>query len=228
MVTHQKEVLIVDDDLAMRLAMKKIFEADGLRVFEANSVPAAFTFLENRSPHLIFLDVIMPDTNGFVLLEEWKKTKKLQNIPIIISSVVGHKTLITKAMALGATDYIVKPFSASTLIHKTKKALKQQVSALHRFSQLQKPNVRATLPGKITAISEIGYLAETSAKLARNSIVDMYSQILSDMGAIDYPKKIVSYTSKQTEPGQYIHKIIFIGISETVAKKIRKRTRNWK
>lgn len=105
------KILVVDDSLVMRriiinnlndLLLKDIVEAEGgLECLE---------ILRKEKIDLLFLDLNIPFLDGFEVLKEIQKIKKLRRLKIIVCSGETKRKDIVKAISLGANDYIVKPF----------------------------------------------------------------------------------------------------------------------
>ncbi len=118
------KILLAEDDKFISLAYKDGLERSGFHVIVANDGVEAIKKFKSEKPDLVLLDIIMPQKNGFEVLEEIKKSKKQKNIPIIILSNLGQDTDIKKSRELGASDYLIKSnFSMSEVVNKVKKYL---------------------------------------------------------------------------------------------------------
>lgn len=112
-----KKILIVDDSAFMRKVLRDIFESAGYTHFvEAANGREAIEKWRSEKPDFIFLDVIMPEMNGIDVLREIGKEAK-----IIVVSAVGQDEMIQEAKALGALDYVVKPFDRDLVLEKANK-----------------------------------------------------------------------------------------------------------
>ena len=108
-------VLIVDDSIYMRSLIRTALEEAGYEVIgEAKDGESAIDLAMETQPDLITLDNILPDMMGFevlkVLREQGLESK------IVMISAVGQQTVINKGKELGASDYIVKPFTSEALV----------------------------------------------------------------------------------------------------------------
>ncbi len=118
-------LLLVEDDIFLRGLMKKKIEMEGYSVIEAENGKIALEKLRENEISLVLLDLIMPEVDGFEVLESVSKDPKLSKIPIIVLSNLGQKEKIDEAMALGAKDYIIKAhLTPSEIIEVIKKYLK--------------------------------------------------------------------------------------------------------
>lgn len=110
----KKNILVVDDEVITYKLVKKILSEESLyTVFKASDYDELMSILENTNIHLILLDIVMPDMDGF---EIYEKIKERCDIPIVFVS--GDKNIdnIIKATELGAADYVTKPFVATALL----------------------------------------------------------------------------------------------------------------
>lgn len=105
-----QNILLIEDDETMRVAMKRIFESDGHHVIAAADGTELTQLLDNIIIDLIILDVGLPWINGFELAELMKSHEDLKNIPLIFVSGRGQSEDVKKGFELGADDYIKKPF----------------------------------------------------------------------------------------------------------------------
>lgn len=102
------KILVVEDDKFLASAYKVKLEKERNEVVVAKDGQEALLLLENFSPNVIVLDLVMPNMDGFDLLKNIKSSEKHKNIPIVVASNLGQKEDIDKAMKLGANDFIVK------------------------------------------------------------------------------------------------------------------------
>jgi two-component system, OmpR family, response regulator VicR len=116
----KKKILIVEDDKATIRVIKLILEQDGYEFVFATNGDEAIKALD-KSMDLIMLDLVLPKKDGFEILKEIRKDKKLET-PVIIFSNLSRQKDMARAAELGANDYLVKSeFSASRLRQKIKK-----------------------------------------------------------------------------------------------------------
>ncbi len=107
-----KKVLIIDDSKLARLTLFKLLSERGLDVVEASSVAEALEVLEaNADIEAIFMDVMMPEKNGFEGLDIIKSNPKFKHIPCSMYSGELSSEAQKKAVASGAQAYLFKPAS---------------------------------------------------------------------------------------------------------------------
>ena len=139
-----KKLLIIDDESSTSLLLRWLLKNEPYQTFTANSFKEAVNLLRENSFHLILLDLIMPDVDGFEMLEYLKTNKKLRSIPVIIVSVKSDRESIETALRKGARDYVVKPYNIRDLRNKAKiilannTTLKTEVNSLWNKKQMKK------------------------------------------------------------------------------------------
>lgn len=122
-------ILIIDDSALVRQAIIKGLEELGFHKFEeAGNGEDALLLLrqsvKTKQPfELIFLDIAIPIINGLELLKIIRDEHAFQHIPIIMATADSRKALLCKAVELGATNYMVKPFTFKTIKSKLTKVL---------------------------------------------------------------------------------------------------------
>lgn len=123
-----KKLLIIDDESSTSLLLRWLLRDEPYQTFTANSFKEAVNLLRENAFHLILLDLIMPDVDGFEMLDYLKADKRLQKIPVIIVSVKSDMESIEAALRKGARDYIVKPYNTRDLRNKIEIILETYLS----------------------------------------------------------------------------------------------------
>jgi len=108
--------LIADGDDPDRAFFRECLEKMGADVLEADNDSAAVALLEKHRPHLIVADIGMEGVAGLSLLEQVKGNRKTKSIPVIVVAACGNSAMRTKALALGADDFICKPMEQRDFI----------------------------------------------------------------------------------------------------------------
>ena len=116
-----KTVLVVDDSLYMRSMISNALTSSGYEVVaQAANGEAAIAMALQHLPDLITLDNILPDMIGIDILRILKQENDIKS-KIIMISAVGQELVIQEGMSLGASNYIVKPFTAQSLVEEVNK-----------------------------------------------------------------------------------------------------------
>jgi len=104
-----KTVMVVDDSRFMRSLLKRTLIDNGFNVIaEAGSGEEAVLLYDSHSPHIVLLDITLPNMNGVDTLIEIKKINP--DAHVVMCSALGTQDLIIKALENGAEGFIVKPF----------------------------------------------------------------------------------------------------------------------
>ena len=106
-------VLVIDDDATVRDLLRRVLEAEGFRVETATNGLAGLDRAREVVPDAITLDVMMPGIDGWRVLSELKADASLATIPVIMVTIVEERGA---GFALGAADYLTKPFDRAQLI----------------------------------------------------------------------------------------------------------------
>jgi signal transduction histidine kinase len=128
-------ILIVDDNPTNIKVMYEVLEQAGFRVLIAKNGESALAKLQAVTPDLILLDVMMPGIDGFETCRRLKANHATQDIPVIFMTALSEVDEKVKAFALGAVDYITKPFQQAEVLarvnlHLKLKQLTQQLEKL--------------------------------------------------------------------------------------------------
>jgi two-component system chemotaxis response regulator CheY len=111
-----KNVLVVEDSKAIRSMMRVSLEEAGFSVMEAGNGFEALKSLPTRPFDLIVTDINMPDINGLELISFVRSNPAYNTIPLIIVSTEKSDEDKKRGLALGASSYVVKPFSKQDLM----------------------------------------------------------------------------------------------------------------
>lgn len=101
-------VMVVEDDPFLRKLLVEKFGGEGFTVAEATNGAEVWAYLKNQIPNIILLDLMMPDTDGFQVLEQLRAQPATKDVPVLVLSNLGGKENIDRAMSLGANDYAIK------------------------------------------------------------------------------------------------------------------------
>lgn len=105
------KVLIVEDDADISVLLGLRLENYGYEVFHSYDGEDAIRQIDKLKPSLVFLDLMLPKTNGFEVCHRIKTAEETRETKVIIISAKSYSADINKAKKLGADEYIVKPFN---------------------------------------------------------------------------------------------------------------------
>ena len=148
-------ILIVEDELPMRTALKDCLEAEGYRVLTAADGQIGLEKALEEKPDLILLDIMMPRLDGYSLCGELRRLGN--RVPILMLTAKGLVEDRVKGLDAGADDYLVKPFSTEELLARTR--------AMLRRVERSSPGLRKMVLGEV----EID-LAKQTAHRGRKAI----------------------------------------------------------
>ena len=105
-------ILIVDDDFINRMILREILQ-DDYQIYEAANGAETFNILydEKILPTVVLLDIIMPDIDGFQVLERIKSEDETKNIPVLFITAADSDETESRGLKIGAADYVTKPFN---------------------------------------------------------------------------------------------------------------------
>lgn len=117
------KVLVVDDEPNIVISIEFLMQQAGFDVVTAEDGEAALARVAEGTPDLVLLDISLPGISGFDVLEQLRADNDHARLPIIMLTAHGREVEREKGMALGADDYITKPFSTQALVEKVKTLL---------------------------------------------------------------------------------------------------------
>lgn len=117
------KILIIDDEIELAELVQLRLEALGHEVFQASNGREGLQKLKESHPDLILLDVMMPELDGFEVCQIIKKNKDWEMIPVIMLTAKAQHGDDALCLAMGADDYISKPFDMKVLTQKIEKYL---------------------------------------------------------------------------------------------------------
>ncbi len=124
-------VLAVDDDPEALRQLRDVLTREGFHPVVTGDLAEAARLVEEERPHLVLMDLMLPGGDGIGLMREIMASS---DVPVIFVSAYGQEELVTKALDMGAVDYVVKPFSPSELAARIRAAMRQR-AGLGRAAQ---------------------------------------------------------------------------------------------
>ncbi|KAJ53177.1 DNA-binding response OmpR family regulator [Clostridium tetanomorphum] len=117
-----KRIFLVEDDKAIARNLALLLRSEGFAVTHAPTRSEALAVLAGNKFDLAFIDISLPDGNGFTVCTEIKET---QDIPVIFLTASGDEASVVTGLNIGADDYITKPFRPRELIARIRTALRK-------------------------------------------------------------------------------------------------------
>ncbi len=162
------KVLCVEDEQDIRENIAEILRDEGFEVFEADNGKRGFeSFMQNK-PDLVVSDIMMPEVDGYALLQLIRESKNIRNntVPFIFLTALGQKDNVIKGVGLSANDYLIKPIDFELMIAKVKEkttnALKVQEGHDRNIKNI-KSQVATILPSEL--FSYLDVISQTASIL---------------------------------------------------------------
>ena len=132
----EEEILVADDEAAVRMAIRKALQREGMRVTEAGDGAEALELLRRRKFSLVILDVMMPDVSGYDVIQSMRG--RGDHTPVMMLS--GKSDEIDQALGLGfgADYYLTKPFHVTVLLQAAKALIRRN----RVYDQSEPPKLR--------------------------------------------------------------------------------------
>ena len=135
-----KKILLVEDDASLRENIEELLDLNGFRVFTAPNGKVAIEVAQKEHPDLVLCDIMMPEMDGYEVLEELSSFEATRNIPFIFVSAKTERHDVRKGMDMGADDYLTKPFEEEELINTINARLERPSKWKMRFWNATNPH----------------------------------------------------------------------------------------
>lgn len=200
-------VLVVDDNEINRDVLCRWLRHEGYPVAEASNGRQALELVRAQPFDLVLLDVIMPELNGFQVLEQLKADPNLRHLPVIVISALEETDSVVRCIEMGAEDYLTKPFNQVLLRARLEACMEKKVlrdREILYLEQIRKEQERADellhviLPGEI-----VKELKATNAILPRRHghVAVLFCDIVGFTPYCDQhqPEQVVSHLQQVIE-----------------------------
>ena len=220
-----EEILIVDDEAPIRMALKAAFRKEGIITAEAPDGVKALEMLKKNKYQLIILDVMMPGKGGYEVLQEMRASGN--NTPVLMLSGKDDEMNQVLGLGFGADSYLTKPFHTSVLIQTAKALIRRsQVYSRDKATELRVGPFRMDLL-KMECYKDGELLVFTGRELALFRFLldhpgqvfskeQLYRQIWNDAVVDDntitvYIKRIRAKIEKDPKNPEYLKTVRGIG-----------------
>ncbi len=120
----KKKIVIIEDEVILRETLQDFLEKEDFEVYSAADGEAGIETVMRKNPDLVLLDIILPKKNGYEVITELRENQTTKDVPIILLTNLGSIRDIEKALALGATTYLVKAdYQLKEIVEKIKGVL---------------------------------------------------------------------------------------------------------
>lgn len=162
----QKTILLVEDEDILREIVKDYLLNEGFGVLEAADGKEALTIFENHEVHLMILDIMLPELDGWSIC---RRVRKTSNVPIIMLTARADEDDTLLGFELGADDYVTKPYSPPILLARVKRLIESRYSSVGKVSTediLSSNGIHIHIPSRtVTVDGEIINLTYTEFEI---------------------------------------------------------------
>jgi DNA-binding NarL/FixJ family response regulator len=148
-VKDRKRLLLIDDDPNLILLVKDYLEFRGYEVQTADNGKEALNLLSQNLPDMIICDIMMPEMDGYGLIENVRQDPRTSWIPVLFLSARGQSQDRIKGLNLGADVYMVKPFEPEELVAQVESSLKQTNRLLLHTDGIGEDNSPIQVPATV-------------------------------------------------------------------------------
>lgn len=171
-----KKILLIEDDIILRENTAELLELSDYNVITAPNGKVGLELAKSSLPNIIVCDIMMPELDGYGVLEGLSKSEETKHIPFIFLSAKTERKDVRKGMDLGADDYITKPFEEDELISAIESRLAKAAILKDRAEVLEKENgTTNTTDDELRTLNDL-----------KNFFDDNGKEITQDAGSIVY------------------------------------------
>lgn len=148
-----KKILAIEDEPQVRANLLKLLNAEGFEALEAADGKIGLELARQQIPDLILCDIMMPDMDGYEVLENLYQDPRTKMIPFIFLTAKADRSDWRQGMELGADDYLTKPYTIAELLGAITMRLQKHEAAMEQYKAEHK---RAeTLSEKCSELEEV-------------------------------------------------------------------------
>ncbi len=122
----EHKILVVEDEEMLRGTVSRYLKRQGYQVWSVNNGFEALLLLQYHKPHLIITDIRMPKLGGLTMAEGLKNREQTRDIPLILITAYREESYFKRAQELGATYFLLKPFTLAELNEKVLSVIRRQ------------------------------------------------------------------------------------------------------
>ncbi|HEY9616936.1 MAG TPA: EAL domain-containing protein [Microcoleaceae cyanobacterium] len=136
-------ILVIEDDSTVQSLILKLLQAEGFTTISSSDGRSGIAMAQMHEPDLIICDIMMPECNGYEVLEVLRQHPTTARIPFIFLSAKADRAALRQGMELGADDYLTKPFTRAELLGAIAARLDKQASITQPYIDEMKRAARS-------------------------------------------------------------------------------------
>jgi two-component system cell cycle response regulator len=175
-------ILVADDDAAVRESVRWLLEDRGYDVVLAQDGAGCLAALERRTPDLLLLDILLPDIEGYHLLESITRDPRWLDVPVLMLSAAPPEDASVRSLGLGAVDFVRKPYLPRELLARVQAHLRRNAM------------VRSTR--EALARSELALQQALEDAESRRKLVDILHEVTGDLSVGDVYQLLVGRAAR--------------------------------
>jgi DNA-binding NarL/FixJ family response regulator len=170
---ENNRLLLVDDDPNLILLVKDYLEFQGYEVTTAENGREALEILASTVPDMIICDIMMPEMDGYTLIEKIRQDSRINWVPVMFLSAKGQSQDRVKGLDTGADVYMVKPFEPEELVAQVESSLRQAHRLMRGVNRTTEESQRLQVPSNVELTpTELRVVQFVSQGLANREIAD--------------------------------------------------------
>lgn len=191
-----KRILVIEDEPAIRESILEILNSEDFYALGAENGQVGVKIATEFQPNLILCDVMMPELNGYGVLQQLQQDTKTATIPFVFLTAKSDKHDFRQGMNLGADDYLTKPFTHSTLLQTIVTRLNKQMT-IEQESQQRLDELRHSI--------SLSLPHELSTPL---NVIGGFSQMLMEDAACVSPEEIMEMAKLINMQSKRLHRLV--------------------
>lgn len=227
------KVLVVDDNETNLKILKLILEKDNYEIHTTHSPENVIERMETFAPDIILLDINMPKISGYDLCREIKFSEKYKDIPVIFISALSDAQDIVKGFAMGAVDYVTKPFKSEEVrarvsthlqIKQLQEELKEYNRSLEKRVQEQVEEITRTQTETIFSLAKLAQSRDDDTGKHLERVQNYCGILASELKNSPYSQQISDEFINNIKLASPLHDIGKVGIPDSILLKPGKLT----
>jgi signal transduction histidine kinase len=205
MIIADAEILIIDDTPSAIDYLASLLEAD-YRLSIATNGPDALQLLRGGYlPNLVLLDLMMPDMDGYEVYQNIRQIPACKDVPIIFLTAAHDSEAEKKGLALGAVDYINKPFVPEVVLHRIHNQIEREY--LRRELQNQRDTLEEQVVQRTSALRVAKEAAESACKVRSMILANLSHELRTPIHAITSVSQLLRRFVNEEKPIDDLNKI---------------------